>query len=147
MSILDITLPQQTASAQTTGGARTERKPSEFWLNVGVRLKGMGKPDPVTGEATDLFVNLPNGLPLDDMKPAKVSGTNVDYIHLQQTKNAVLEQLQKAAAGLKPGERMRVPLLEVEIYRKNDAEATGNAADNPLLAALFGQGGGLTAGQ
>lgn len=137
MSILNLAIPTAAASAAPAPAARAERKPSEFWLNIGVTMPGAGKPDEA-GNPTDLFINLPNGLPLDDMKPAKVSGTNVDFIHLQQTKNAILEQLQKAAAGLAPGQRMQVPLLSVEIYRKNDASPVGDVASNPLLAQLFG---------
>lgn len=137
MSILDLQIEstQQRQPAQAT----TERKVSEFWLNVGVVLPGAGKPD-ADGNPTDLFVNLPNGIPLDDMKPAKVTGTNRDFIHLNQTKNAILEQLQKAAANLKPGERMRVPLLTVELARKADNSPTGTVEDNPLLSQLFGMG-------
>lgn len=136
MSILDLAIPSAPVAGQQA--AKTDRKPSEFWLNVGVVIPGAGKPTEEGGAPTDLFVNLPTGIPLDDMKPAKVSGTNADFIHLQQTKNAILEQLQKAAASLKPGERMRVPLLTVELHRRNDVSPVGDTATNPLLQQLFG---------
>lgn len=136
MSILDLNIQTQPQTPAANG--KPERKPSDFWLNVGVTLPGAGKD--ADGNPIDLFVNLPNGIPLDDMKPAKVTGS-VEYQHLQQTKNAILEQLQKAAAAMAPGERIRVPLLTVELYRrKEDAPVQGNPEENPLLAQLFGMG-------
>lgn len=134
MGILDnVTRNNQgNGKTGTTEGKREERVPSKIWLNVGV---------PVTIDGEVVFVSLPSGLPIDDMKQKKVSG-GIDYANLMQCKNGLLEELQKLGSKLAPGERRIVP-LEVEIYRvAEEQSATGDASDNPLLAAMFGQLGG-----
>jgi hypothetical protein len=123
---------RQTASV----GHAAERQPSLFWLNVGVTLEGAGQ------DGTDLFVSLPVGIPLDDMKPQAVRGNNADWIQLGQAKNALLEALQKAAAGLNPGDRVDLPQLSVQLYRKGEPAQSASSDTNPLVAALAKQLGG-----
>ena len=133
MGILDTVAARSTAA--TTGNAaapaQQDRKPSEFWLNIGANLEGMGR------EGEDVFVSLPSGLPLDDMKPTKVTGTDQHSINLKQTKNMLLEELQQLGASMQPGERRVVP-LQVEIYRVAKPAQVGNAEENPMARALFG---------
>lgn len=118
------------AKAQAATPASTERKPSDFWLNIGINIPGPeGKP---------VFVSLPIGLALDDMKAVTVKGTNQEWINLAQTKNALLEALQLHAASMKPGERQHAEALSVEIYRRNEPQQTASStSDNPLLASLM----------
>jgi hypothetical protein len=118
------------ANAAPAAAASTERKPSDFWLNVGITVE-TGKSDDPTK-----FISLPQGIALDDMKPQVVRGNNVEFQQMVQTKNALLDELQKAAATLKPGERLVVP-LEVELYRRAEPEQTGDASTNPLMAGLI----------
>ena len=120
---------RQTASV----GQAAERQPSLFWLNVGVTLEGAGE------GGTDLFVSLPVGIPLDDMKPQAVRGNNADWIQLAQAKNALLEALQGAAAGLNPGDRVDMPELSVQLYRKGEPAQTASGDTNPLVAAMVGK--------
>lgn len=134
MGILSTSIADQVRSAtQAAAPATTERKASDFWLNIGCTIDGTdGKP---------VFVSLPQGLALDDMKPQAIKGNNQDWIHLAQTKNALLEAVQNAAGGLKPGER-KVIDLQVEIYRRAEPEQKGSTSDNPLLASLTARLGG-----
>lgn len=146
-SILDSVRRDMAAAAAQQGNTVTpihgeagasndqRRKPSDFWLNVGIVLKDAGKDE--DGNPTDLFISLPVGLPLDDMKPQKISGQNQDWIQLAQTKNKLLEELQKAAGSLQPGERAPVPMLSVELYRRNEPAQQGDPSSNSLVGALM----------
>jgi hypothetical protein len=139
MGILDtLAAPSTTApaAAGTTAAAKTDRAPSQVWLNVGVNLPGAGE------DGKDLFVSIPVGLPLDDMKAIQIRGTNQHSINLKQVKNMLLDELQKLGASMNPGERKCVPQLGVEIYRVAKPEQTGSADSNPLIAGLFGALGG-----
>lgn len=119
-------------SGSANGTAQQDRKPSQIWLNVGVTLPGVGE------DGTDLFVSLPVGLPLDDMKPIVIRGTNQNSINLKQVKNMLLDELQKLGAAMSPGQRQSVPQLSVEVYRVGQPDQTGTAENNPLIAGLVG---------
>jgi hypothetical protein len=135
MSVLSLrNLREDVAAAATkasqSAAPATERKPSDFWLNIGVTIPG---PD---GEP--LFVSLPIGLALDDMKPQAIRGSNQDWINLAQTKNTLLETLQQHAASMEPGERQTLDVLSVEIYRRKDTQTPATAGEeNPLVANLM----------
>lgn len=117
-------------AASSAAPAHADRKTSDFWLNIGIEIPG---PD-----GAPLFVSLPVGIALDDMKPQAIKGTNQDWINLAQTKNLLLETLQKHAASMAPGERSHVDALQVEIYRRNEAPAQiGTTNANPLMASLL----------
>ena len=134
MGILDTLASQTTKPAATDKPAApaNDRKPSEIWLNVGVNIPGAGE------DGADLFVSLPVGLPLDDMKPIVIRGSNQNSINLKQVKNALLDELQKLGASMTAGQRTTVPQLSVEIYRVAKPEQTGDVDSNPLLKQLFG---------
>ena len=139
MGILDTLAKGTTAASNTpaTGNSegKPDRKPSQIWVNVGASLQGVGQ------DGEDLFVSLPSGIPLDDMKPVKVTGSTPNSIQLKQVKNSLLSELQKLGASMEPGERRVVP-LSVEIYRVAQPSQTGTADSNPLLAALARSLGG-----
>lgn len=137
MSILDMLSNNNTTAAaasttETAASGKTERKPSQIWANIGAVIPG------AADDGSDLFVSLPSGLPLDDMKPVQVRGTNQNSIHLKQVKNTLLDELQKLGASMAPGERRVVP-LQVEIYRVAQPEQQGSADSNPLMAGLLAQ--------
>ena len=133
MGILDTLAAQATksAAAQAAPATTEQRKSSQVWLNVGVTIPGAGE------DGADLFVSLPVGLPLDDMKPVVIRGTNQNSINLKQVKNMLLDELQKLGASMAPGQRRLVPQLDVEIYRVAQPEQVGTAESNPLIAGLF----------
>lgn len=120
-------LRQQLSNAGTPA-AREERKPADYWLNVGVTLN-------INGE--EVFIGLPQGLALDDMKPQVIRGSNAEWIQMAQTKNALLTEIQKAAANLKPGDRLVVGQLQVELHRRAEPAQEGNPNDNPLMSQLM----------
>jgi hypothetical protein len=118
------------AAATNTASAAPVRAPSQVWLNVGVTIPGAGQ------DGEDLFVSLPVGLAMDDMKPVKITGTNSNSIQLKQVKNLLLDELQRAGQALKPGERRAIPTLSVELYRIGQPDQEGTAENNPLIKAL-----------
>ncbi|WP_199097189.1 hypothetical protein [Dyella sp. ASV21] len=125
----DVAAASAKAAATANVTPIADRKHSDFWLNIGITIDG---PD---GEP--LFVSLPVGLALDDMKPQAIKGTNQDWINLAQTKNALLEALQKHAASMEPGARQPIDCLQVELYRRNEPAQHGTTEGNPLVASLM----------
>lgn len=138
MSVASIRdqLASQAGNRSNTAGAKPERKTSDLWLNIGITIPGAGE------DGGDLFVSLPTGIPLDDMKDQAVRGTNKQWIQLAQTKNALLAILRKQGTELEPGERVAVPEFSVELARRAEPDATGDAKTNPMVAALLAHLGG-----
>lgn len=108
--------------AQTPAASQQPRKPSEFWLNIGV-------------QAGNEFISLPTGLPLDDMKPARANTNNADWNQMAQAKNLLLEQIQQIAAQMEPGAEHELTLT-VKL-RRTAQNSEPAAADNPLAAAVM----------
>lgn len=117
------------ADPTTAAAGKKDRKPSEFWLNVGIEIPS---PD---GDGT-VFVSLPGGgIALDDLKAIDVRGNNAAWIDLQQAKNQLLAAVQGGAAALTPGERKRAPKLVVEIARVAPANSAP-VAEGGLASAV-----------
>lgn len=139
MSVIDDLrnelMPPNAQKSNPAAGSAV-RKKSDFWLNAGIWIA-----NPEDGEP--LFVSLPNGgIALDDLKPSEVKGKNAEWIQLAQTKNKVLEFLQKHAASMEPGERqpLSTPVIGqfgIEIYRRNNPAQEGTVEGNPLMASLM----------
>lgn len=120
------------AQAQGAPAGKAERKPSQYWLNVGIMVPGMGE------DGSDVFVTLPVGIALDDLKKIEVKGSNPNWVRLQQAKNQFLELIGGQAAALAPGERKILPRISVEVAR---VAAPSQQADssNTLATALKDQ--------
>lgn len=116
----------------TNSNNRNQNQPeAEFWLNVGLPANSV-----VPGEAEPRFISLPMGLPLDTMKPAKVSGSNELYRQLQTAKNDLWEQLMRASSRLQPGQEMELPLV-VRVRRvKQDVPVQTNGSPFGFTLAL-----------
>lgn len=120
---------QEEPAASTVTDIKAAKQKSNYWANIGITI---GAAEDGTGGT---FVSLPQGIPLDDMKAVEIKGNNEDWIQLAQTKNELLALLQKAAANLKPGERITVP-LEVELYRRAEPAQQAPATGNSMVDAL-----------
>lgn len=131
MTILSNLHKNIAATAQPANHtASNERPKAKLWLNVGITLKGAGE------DGEDIFVSLPGGgIALDQLEPQEVKGKSPHWINLVQTKNALLDQVQKGATELPVGERQVIP-LEVELYHVGQPDQVGSVESNPLLAAL-----------
>lgn len=105
--------------------ANTERPKAKLWLNIGY-------------EAGGKFINLPVGLPVDNMDPADVRGQNVDWIKQRSAQNALLDAVKKHGFSLQPGEEQTLQ-LEVRIRRVNEErEVPQNENEYAVdLSALF----------
>ena len=77
---------------------------TSIWLNIGY-------------EANGRFVNLPLGLPIDTMKPARLRDGNRHWISFCEARNALLAELQAKASELAPGEEVIVRHLVLRLRR------------------------------
>ncbi len=130
-------------AAQAEGGtSKPNRKPATFWVNVGVTVPSMGD------DGGPVFVSLPVGIPLDDLKPAEVKGGNPKWVALQQAKNGLLALIQQQAAALNPGERKAMPHLTIELSRANGVQAATDdtGALSQAVAGIFAGITGSTEG-
>lgn len=123
-------------NAQTESGSsssKPNRKPAQLWVNVGVTVPGMGE------DGGSVFVSLPVGIPLDDLKPLEVKGGNPRWVALQQAKNGLLALIQQQAANLQPGERKAMPHLTIELSRANGVQAATDdtGALSQAVAGIF----------
>ena len=130
------------------GSARPteDRQDAKVWLNIGYYVEIVGANGPELK-----FVNLPMGMPLDTMKPAKITGQNEDWIKLQTARNGLLDEMQKLGAQLKPGETHDLTQpggLVIQLRRINESvEVKSNEYAVDLTRLMFGGQVGGTANQ
>ncbi|WJN64641.1 single-strand DNA-binding protein [Erwinia phage Pastis] len=132
MGILD-NVASAVKSGSTNGAAKADRKPAEFWINIGIEL-----PNPKAGqegEADMLFIKLPFNLPLDDMNKLEIRGTNQTWLQEAQTRNLLLDMVKAEASKLAQGQGEVNTDLKVQLFRRS-ADAEISEGDNPLLQAL-----------
>lgn len=131
MSILnDVLNSASTSSSNNARGGEERKKKSMLWLNVGVNVPGGGK------DGSDLFVSLPFGIPLDDMRYAEASGNSEDYAKLVQAKNALLDVARAQGAGMDPGANEILKNWSVQIQRAAEPSSRATGEDNDLIKAL-----------
>lgn len=113
--------------AAPASGNKTDRAPSQYWLNIG---KEAGEGD------TARFVSLPMGVAVDGMKPTAIRGSNEDYNAFTATRNAMLERIVAICGELEPGEE-RLVNLQVQLRRiAGEVEAPAVTDESPYAAAL-----------
>ena len=115
-------------AAQNANNVATNKKESQFWLNVGVSVQ--------IGEE-QVFCSLPVGIALDDLKLRKVNGLeSVGQIQIAKG-NQLATSLKERAAKLKPGEAVKVSGLTCELRRRGEPKVipTENLGD---LGITFG---------
>lgn len=100
-----IKVPGQEQAPKKGGkNGKEDRKPTKYWLNVGLQRQ-------------DKFLTLPMGIPLDDLEPKPIPGPqskNQDFRNLRIGEAQLHGKIQEIMAGLKPGQSIKLP-LEVEI--------------------------------
>lgn len=125
MALID---PRNRTNQNTSN--REDLEPAQVWLNVGFVSQ-----DSETGE--DVFVSLPMGIALDQMKPARVSGKNEEYRKLMEGKNRLLDMLQSFAEGMEPGEEEIISDLTIQVRRVAQVDPNEASADqNPHVASI-----------
>lgn len=106
--------------------APTERQDADVWINIGYE----------TGDPVYPFVSLPFGIPLDTQKPLAVRGRDQDYLAFTGARNALLEEIQKAAEDLAPGEDIILSPegseggLVIQIRRRSEAAVEAPIENN-----------------
>jgi hypothetical protein len=127
MALFDLDNLRKNANPAAAEGK--QKKPSALvWLNIGYTVKGE--------DGEDVFIGLPVGLPLDDMKEMEAKGSNPGWHQLVEAKNALLTYIKEAAKDLKPGEYINLDGLEIQAYRRNEA-VVPHTNDNPLVNQMF----------
>lgn len=130
LNLAPIVLPGR----QPDGNGASDWKPSQFWLNVGVRAED------------GTLLQLPLGIPLDDLKAKPIPSVSRDgdpsFRHQRVAEAALVETLQEMLATLEPGETLPVEGLAGEIRRVKDKQEVSEEEyeENPYLSAvaLFG---------
>lgn len=115
-----------------TAAPAQERVAATLWANVGLML-------PITqddGTIVEEFVSFPIGIPLDTQEPMVPRGRTKSWLHMVQTKNALLKWAQDQASKMEPGTGSCNNNLQVQLFRKNDAAAEVDPAENTMLAAM-----------
>lgn len=127
--------PLFNSSRAPTSSRTEERVDAQVWINIGYYV--------TVGDETK-FVNLPLGMPLDTMKPARITGQNEDWIKLQTARNGLLNEMQKLGAELKPGQTVDLTQtggLVIQLRRVDDKKeiiGTDNEFAVDLSKLMFG---------
>ena len=126
-------------SRNNNSSEKKKQDPAQFWMNVGYWSK-----DPETGE--DVFISLPMGIAVDQMKPKNVPNSDSSYRQMVEAKNALLEEIQKFMSGFEPGQEETISTLEIQLRRVDEANSeTSTAENNPHLSNLSRLGFGKAA--
>lgn len=107
-----------------------ERTKAKYWLNIGYNAE-TGEGD----QATETFVALPVGIPLDMQDKISVRSSNAEFAALQTARNELLEQLIEYAGTLEPGGE-RILSLSIQLRRVKEDPAPIASKDNPFSAKL-----------
>lgn len=121
------------AAPSNAAPASANQKPSaQVWLNLGYDVEVTN----ADGTIETRFVSLPVGIPVDTTDPVEMRGRNADYLAFTKRRNELLETLQAAAKGLKPGEETKVSGLQIQIRRVADpvTDADVNADESRYTA-------------
>lgn len=130
---IDFGRPFGAAGNTTQTNNNADQPKAELWLNIGYTAEGAGK------DGEDMFVSLPVGIPLDTQKPVNAASKNEAYSMFQQARNSLLEQIQKFAESLEPGEAATLQ-LEVQVRRVEGERAPVQSDNNPFMKQLVFNG-------
>ena len=98
---------------------KADQPKAEVWINLGYEVQV-----PIEDGGTETrFVSLPVGIALDTQKPIDIKTRSPELAQLQAHQNQLLEDLQKHAEGLAPGEETLVN-LQIQIRRVKDPVGT-----------------------
>ena len=104
-----------------------------LWINPGVYQAGEEGEEPV-------FVRLPRGIAISDLKPRKVyENMNPEFAAQVTLMNQMISAIQQKALQLEEGESVSIN-LECQLYRRQEeAKVAPEPEDSAnLAAALFG---------
>lgn len=113
-------------AAAGTASASNEQPKAQLWLNVGYYVNAPTTENPEAQK----FISLPMGIPLDTMTPAKITGSNKDFIAMRSAQNELLQLLTEAGFKLPEGGDELVN-LQIQIRRVNAAPTAADSDTNP----------------
>lgn len=119
-----------TANTSNSNNNKEPQKKSEFWCNIG-KITGSGNED---GKYS--FLNIPFGIPLDNINPVDTRSSNEEYAKFCQAQNTLLRKLMEKAATLKPGESTILNLDVQLVRRRAENDTYGDEETNQFLIDL-----------
>lgn len=122
------TFGRRSSSNPASSNNTEERPQSQLWLNIGCE----------TGDEDYPFLNLPMGIPLDQVKPVKITGRNDKFKAFRSSQNDFLAYLEAEGEKLKPGEDL-ILTMQVQLRRIDDEQMSVDPKDNPFTKLLFSQ--------
>lgn len=125
---IDFT-PKAFGSKAADSTPAAARPKAEFWVNLGYES------DVQDDEGNNMFISLPQGIPLDTQESLKTNSSNNKYAAFQSARNDLLDQLIAHAQQLKPGESCNVNLT-VQVRRVKEEAAPIDPAANPFTKKL-----------
>ena len=107
--------------------ASNDRPEAEVWMNIGYE----------TGDKEYPLVTLPFGIPVDTQTPMKNNSRNPKYAAFVDARNDLLEQIQKMASELAPGDETIIGGLEgglvIQLRRRAGPAEAVPADENPFV--------------
>lgn len=109
----------------------SNRPEADIWLNIGYE----------TGDEQYPLVTLPFGIPIDTQNPRSVRGNDPKFLMFVDAQNGLLEQIQKMAAELAPGDSTIIGGgeggLVIQLRRRAGQAETPDRDTNPFLKDLL----------
>jgi len=126
---MSIDFTPKTFGKTETAAPAADRPKAEYWLNLGYAS------DVKDDEGNNLFISLPQGIPLDTQDHLKTNSRNTDFAQFQAARNDLLDQLIAHAQNLQPGESSVIN-LQVQLRRVNEEAAPIDPANNSFTKKL-----------
>jgi len=109
-----------------------ERKPVQFWGNIG---KNLTLPVGENGEMEEVFISL-GGISFDNLETASVGqNSSTRWQVIAQAKNALITMIQEDLKALDKGVGAHHPFLDVELRHAGEKSAVKASADITNLVA------------
>lgn len=117
------------AAAPAANGKKNP--PAKFWINVGVWVD---LPAPDGNGTVKEFINLPLGIPMDQMKVEAPKGDNARWNKIVNTRNQLITALHNKFGSMEPGTQDIVNGLSVQVSRAKDKVETVYDAEEATAA-------------
>lgn len=125
---IDFT-PKTFGKTNNAATPAADRPKAELWLNIGYPS------DVQDDDGNNLFISLPQGIPLDTQDHLKTNSRNSDFAQFQAARNDLLDQLIAHAQNLKPGESSVIN-LQVQLRRVNEEAPPVDPNNNAFAKKL-----------
>ena len=134
MAVLDLSRLTSKTNNTSNRTEAQQRPAAQLWLNIGVIVKGAGE------DGSDLFLSLPQGIPLDTIEKLSTRSSNEDFRDRQAARNDLLDQLLSLGESMQPGEERFIggdeDGLVIQVRRVREETAPTDADKNKFAVKL-----------